>query len=90
MARLSENWELKLSSKALKYLDDIPKDDPGRILDSINTLSSDPYHGDIKKMAGLENVWRRRVGNYRLFYNILIKDWVVLVFRIDRRTSKTY
>ena len=90
MLRLYENWELKLSSKALKYLDDIPKDDAGTILEAVNAFSSDPYHGDIKKMAGLDNTWRRRLGNYRVFYTIFTKEKVVLIFRIERRTSKTY
>jgi len=41
-------------------------------------------------MKGEENVWRRRVGAYRIFYELISKEKTINVFRVERRTSKTY
>jgi len=41
-------------------------------------------------MRGEENIWRRRVGAFRVFYELLPQEKVVYVFHVKRRTSKTY
>ena len=56
----------------------------------INELATNPFVGDIQKMKGEENIWRKRVGSYRVRYEIIKEEKVVHVFRVERRTSKTY
>ena len=68
----------------------MPRFDAEAILKVIKLLPVDPYFGDIQKMKGEENSWRRRVGSYRIFYKLKIEAEIILVFRSDRRTSKTY
>ncbi|MBI2024454.1 type II toxin-antitoxin system RelE/ParE family toxin [Candidatus Giovannonibacteria bacterium] len=53
-------------------------------------MPMDPFFGDIQKMKGEKNTWRRRIGSYRLFYKIYSDKKIILVFRLERRTSKTY
>ena len=45
---------------------------------------------DIEKIKGEENVWRRRIGNYRIFYEINPKRRSINIFWVERRTSSTY
>jgi len=52
-------------------------------------MVEDPFMGDILKMAGKDS-WRRRVGSYRIFYNIHRDLKLIYIFEITRRTSKTY
>lgn len=87
---LSANWQLQVDPQVYKNLKRIPKREVNRILDAINALSSNPYSGDIQKMAGEKNVWRKRVGEYRLFFEISISEKTIDVFWVERRTSKTY
>ena len=49
-----------------------------------------PYIGDIEKIKGESNLWRRRIGAYRVFYEIKQEERIVHVFWVERRTSKTY
>jgi len=56
----------------------------------IGSLSKDPYFGDIKKMKGERNAWRRRVGVYRIFYDIKLDQRIILVFDLDKRDGNTY
>ena len=46
--------------------------------------------GDIEKMKGEINNWRKRIGNYRIFYEIIPKDKTIYVFHVERRASNTY
>lgn len=86
----NKNWVLQIDPVIYKKLRRIPQKDAERILFIIESLSANPYFGDIKKMKGEENTWRRRVGSYRIFYEIISQLKIINVFYIERRTSKTY
>ncbi len=87
---LLENWDLQIDSSVLKFLKRIPKPEVEKILAVIKLLPADPYFGDIQKMKGEEDVWRRRLGSYRIFYKLNLAERLILIFRLERRTSKTY
>ena len=53
-------------------------------------MSEDPFSGDILKLHGMENRWRRRAGSYRIFFVIDTAALNVSVSTIVRRTSTTY
>ncbi|MEK7099102.1 MAG: type II toxin-antitoxin system RelE/ParE family toxin [Patescibacteria group bacterium] len=86
----SENWDLQIDSVVFKTLRTLPRRDAEALLVVIRLLPADPYFGDIQKMKGEENTWRRRTGAYRVFYKIKVEEKILLVFRLERRTSKTY
>lgn len=86
----SEVWDLQIDPSVQKALKKIPREYAERIILVIRLLPADPYFGDIQKMKADENSWRRRVGEYRLFYKILREQRLVLVFHVERRTSSTY
>jgi len=67
-----------------------PKKDQIYIAIGLRELVTNPYSGDFKKILGEENSWRRRIGAYRIFYEIIPQEKTIFVFRIERRTSKTY
>lgn len=85
-----KSWDLRVDPGVHKVLQRIPRRDTGSLLAVIRLLSVNPYLGDIRKVKGFDNVWRRRVGNYRIFYKLKVSKRTVLVFRVERRTSKTY
>lgn len=84
------SWNLQIDPGVFKALQKIPRHDGKELLAIIKLLPADPYFGDIQKMKGEENTWRHRAGAYRIFYKIKVSEKVLLVFRIERRTSKTY
>lgn len=84
------NWNLIVDNSAKKFLKKIPKQDSIRITSVLDDLAANPYFGDIQKIKGLNDSWRRRVGSYRIFYKIKILERVILVFHFERRNSKTY
>ena len=86
----NESWILKIDNAVYKELIRFPKKDTERIFKAIELLPSDPYSGDVEKIKNEENVWRRRIGAYRIFYEIKKVERTVEVFRVERRTSSTY
>lgn len=84
------NWVLLVDPVARKFLKKMPKDQAEKIGVVIDGLVLDPYLGDIEKMLGEDDTWRRRVGSYRIFYKIFSTRNLVFVFKIKRRTSSTY
>ena len=87
---LEKNWKLKVDLGVYKDLLKFPKDYAEKILDVILSLGDNPYGGDIEKIKGEENTWRRRVGSYRIFYEIYPEFSFVHVLWVERRGSKTY
>lgn len=88
---LNAAWKLKIRDGVWKNLAKFPDKDKKKIIEVIEKdIIVNPYFGDIKKMEGEENSWRRRIGVYRIFYEIIVQEKVIYIFRIERRTSKTY
>ena len=85
-----DNWNLEIDPSVLKTLHRAPRRDAERIFEIIRLLPVNPYTGDIQKMRGENNTWRRRIGSYRIFYKIKIAEKIILVFNLKRRTSNTY
>ena len=56
----------------------------------LGELAVDPWRGDVQKLGGGENSWRRRIGNYRITYSININQHFIEIEDIDRRTTTTY
>lgn len=83
-------WELRIENFVKKQLKKFPRRDAGRIFSVIQSLVINPYAGDIEKMEGEKDTWRRRVGVYRIIYEINVKEKIITVADVRRRTSKTY
>lgn len=87
---LEKSWDLRVDPAVLKILQKISPRDAGVILDVIKLLPTNPYFGDVQKMKGESDTWRRRIGSYRIFYKIKVAEKTILVFLLERRTSSTY
>jgi mRNA interferase RelE/StbE len=56
-----------------------------RIVVRIEALMRDPRPRDCKKLQGEENLWRIRIGNYRVVYAIYDKKRVVDIIAVRHR-----
>jgi mRNA interferase RelE/StbE len=87
---LKNGWVLRVDDDVWKYLDRIPRNDTKRIVAEMDKLTENPFGDDSKKMRGEDALWRRRVGSYRILYQILTEEKIVWIPRVARRTSNTY
>lgn len=68
--------------KDLRALDDKTR---RRVLRAVITLEANPRPPGAKKLRGDSELWRVRVGDYRILYSIEEARLVVLVVRIGHR-----
>jgi len=52
----------------------------------VENLSMDPLPHDSRKLAGAESLYRIRVGDYRIIYQVLHESREVIVFYIRHRS----
>jgi mRNA interferase RelE/StbE len=84
------SWNLRVAKRAQKELNRIPAKDQSRILAALREMSENPFSGDIAPLKGQLTGWRRRVGNYRIFFDVHPDITLIEVTEIARRSSTTY
>ena len=85
-----EKWDVRVERAVTKALRKFPRKDSDSIEAAIIGMLDDPYFGNIQKIGGEENTWRRRIGSYRISYEVYPDLKLVIVFKVKRRTSTTY
>ena len=83
-------WNLQVAGPAQKDLRKLPVKEQARIRAALAAIQDDPFSGDITRLKAHPTVWRRRVGNYRIFFDLYPETLMVVVVAIKRRTSTTY
>ena len=79
------NYRLTFKKSVAKDLRLIPKDDVRRILKRIKALADDLHPMGCEKLSGQER-FRVRQGVYRIVYEILDEELVIVVVKVgDRR-----
>ena len=56
-----------------------------RIVAEVDSLAHNPQPPGVLKMSGAENLWRIRIGDYRVVYEIHDDRLIVLVLRVAHR-----
>ncbi|MER0245442.1 type II toxin-antitoxin system RelE/ParE family toxin [Streptomyces sp. HSW2009] len=81
-------YAFRFTAAAHRQLRAIARQDAMRILTALTALGEDPYRqdADVKKLTGPSGLYRLRVGNYRVAYQVNDGELVVLVVKVgDRR-----
>ena len=68
-----------------KQLSRLPVSVQRRLTETIEGLESNPRPHGVKKLAGHDNLWRVRVGDYRIIYTIEDDRLLVLVVKLGHR-----
>ncbi len=83
-------WTLLIAKHVRRQLERFPTADRKRILAVLQAMIADPLSGDIARLKGQPTAWRRRVGSYRIFFDLYPDRRLIEVADIRRRTSTTY
>jgi mRNA interferase RelE/StbE len=78
-------YEVLLAPAAEKGLDAVPRKFRIRIVDALEGLRIDPRPRGCMKLKGTDDLWRLRVGQYRIIYTIRDEELLVLVVRVAHR-----
>lgn len=83
------SWTVLATPRARKSLERAPAQDRRRVEAAIEAMRADPLSGDVVKLKDME-AFRRRVGDWRIVFDIDFGARAVRVFDVLRRTSTTY
>lgn len=78
-------YDLIIKPSAERSLDKLSHPIRRRIVDAMKELRNNPRPVGVVKLAGCDNLWRIRIGNYRAVYEIHDDHLLVLVLRIAHR-----
>jgi mRNA interferase RelE/StbE len=89
MSDASHAYELPadetVPADAVRQLRKLPKDTQRRLRTAIETLRSHPRPPGAVKLAGSNDLWRIRVGDFRVVYTITDEALVITVVRVANR-----
>ena len=80
-------YEVRLSKRADRELASLEASTRSRIVERLKDLRDDPFPRGVVKLQGRESVYRIRVGDYRVLYEVFRKEGVVLVDKVDHRSG---
>ena len=83
-------WKIIIDPAVNKTLKKIPKTDSIHIQEAIDEMIVNPHWGDVQNISGQTNIWRKRIGAYRIFYEIRLSIKIIHIFKLERRASTTY
>ena len=78
------SYSVRIKGSAAKELARLPRDARERLIEAIDRLGEQPLAGALLK-GGLRGLRRLRVGSYRIVYEVLDDELVVLVVRVAHR-----
>jgi mRNA-degrading endonuclease RelE of RelBE toxin-antitoxin system len=83
-------WDLAITRPAERDLRVPSSDDLRRINAAFEAMRSNPYGGDVKFLGGTGGALRRRVGAWRILFEVHQSERRVVILGVKRRTSTTY
>ena len=78
-------YEVVIDPKAAREIRALPRQDQGRIVARAQSLANNPRPSGCVKLAGSSNLWRIRVGVYRIIYQVQDDRLLITVVRVGHR-----
>lgn len=79
------SYSLQIRRSAAKELRALPAGVRRALVARIRKLAREPRPRGVEKLKGLENIYRVRVGTYRIVYEIRDRALIVTVVKIGHR-----
>ncbi len=80
-------YEIYIYPAAQGDLDKLRENIHSRIISRLRSLEEEPRPRGCKKLTGAPDVYRIRVGDYRILYRIIDRDNVVNILRVPHRSQ---
>ena len=76
---------VEIARRAVKSIAGLPHNDQRRVRAAIDLLADEPRPPNCVAIAGEESVYRVRVGDYRILYEVIDTRLVIHVIRVGHR-----
>ena len=78
-------WEVRVKQAAQKQIEGLHPTVGRRIVSRLEKLAENPYPSGTKKLSGEEGLFRLRVGDWRIIYQVRESILLVLVVKVGHR-----
>jgi len=78
-------YSIEISRTAEKQLKKLPRRDQEGVVRGVLGLADTPFPRGSRKLSGYEDVFRIRVGRYRILYSVSDERLIVIVLKIGHR-----
>ena len=78
-------YRVEIDTRASREIRALPRQDQQRVISRIQSLADNPRPPGCVKLSGPSNLWRIRVGMYRIIYQIHNDRLLVTVVRVGHR-----
>jgi mRNA interferase RelE/StbE len=80
-------YRIDVSATAERQIRKLPPSDQLRVLRVIQSLSIEPHPPGCRKLSGYNDVFRVRIGRYRVLYSIEDRRLVIIVLKVGDRSD---
>ncbi|HYA49153.1 MAG TPA: type II toxin-antitoxin system RelE/ParE family toxin [Burkholderiales bacterium] len=81
-------WRIdKIANQARRTIETLDPGTQDRILEKIESLETDPFSGDIKKIRAKRDIYRARLGAFRIYFRINPIKGEIDILLVDQRGS---
>ncbi|HZG40987.1 MAG TPA: type II toxin-antitoxin system RelE/ParE family toxin [Nodosilinea sp.] len=78
-------YRIEFTKPAAKQFKALQLQEQQRLKPKIDALSNEPRPSGVVKLSGEENLYRIRVGNYRIIYSLEDDQLLILVVKVGPR-----
>ncbi len=79
------SYEIEISRTAEKQLKKLPEKQQLRVVRAVLALAEEPHPRGSRKLTGYDDVYRLRVGRYRILYSVEENRLVVIILKVGHR-----
>lgn len=82
---MMDSYKIEWKHSAKKELKRMPKATISKILTAVESLSENPFPRGIRKIIGTENIFRMRIGDYRIVYFVESNKLIIQIIKVGHR-----
>ncbi len=80
-------YRIQISRTAERQIKKLPVDRRLRVARAVQALAIDPFPTGCRKLTGYDDVFRVRVGPYRVLYSVNAGALIVIVLKVGHRRN---
>jgi mRNA interferase RelE/StbE len=80
-----ESYEIEFQPSVRKDFRKLSPDNASRILPRIEELAKDPFPSQAIKLKGSDRLYRIRIGDYRIVYEVDVDTCRILIYHVRHR-----
>ncbi|MEH1795696.1 MULTISPECIES: type II toxin-antitoxin system RelE family toxin [unclassified Nostoc] len=81
------SYEVEIAPAAKRQIKKLPYDVQQKVVAKLEQLAFEPRHDGVKKLEGSDNLYRVRLGKYRIIYEIQDGFLLVTVVKVKHRSD---